>query len=60
MMYHRLHAGILHTEYDWEALHFSKTTADESHDQSLPLHHDDVTIKATPVQLQHEEEQVVS
>lgn len=44
-------------EYDWEASHFSKVTADVSHDQSLPLDHDDVIIKAMPVQ-QHEQEQV--
>ena len=48
-------------EYNWEASHFSKVAAaDESHDQSLPLHHDDVIIKAVPVQqhMHSEQEQV--
>ena len=43
------------TEYDWEASHFSKAAANESHDQSLPLHHDNVIVKAVPVQ-QHNEQ----
>ena len=46
------------TEYDWEASHFSKVAADESHDHSLPLDHDDVIIKAMPVQQHNEQEQV--
>ena len=40
---------ILYAEYDWKASHFSKVVADVSHDQSLPLDHDDVIIKAMPV-----------
>ena len=49
---------ILHAEYDWEASHFSKVVANESHDQSLPLDHDDVIIKAMPVQQHNQQEQV--
>ena len=41
--------GMLYAEYNWEASHFSKVVADESHNQSLPLDHDDVIIKAMPV-----------
>jgi hypothetical protein len=50
-----------HAEYDWENSHFSKVAAaNESHDQSQPLHHDDVIIKAVSVQqdMHSEEEQV--
>ncbi len=50
-----------HAEYDWENSHYSKVAAaDQSHDQSLPLHHDDVIIKAVSVQqdMHSEEEQV--
>ena len=45
-------------EYDWEASHFSKVAANVSHDQTLPLHHDDIIIKAVPVQQSNEQEQV--
>ena len=38
-----------HTEDDWEATHLSKI-AGESHDHSLPLHHDDSIIKAMAIQ----------
>ena len=48
----------MYTEYDWEASHFSKVAANESHNQSLPLHHDDVIIKAVPVKQHNEQEQV--
>ena len=48
------------SEYDWEASHFSKVAANESHDQTLPLHHDDIIIKAVPVQQHNEQEQVLT
>ena len=37
-------------EDDWETVHLSKSFG-ESHDQSLPLHHDDVILKAMPAQV---------
>ena len=46
-------------EYDWEASHFSKVAANVSHDQTLPLHHDDIIIKAVPVRQHNEQEQVL-